>query len=76
MIAIDAETGATWWDTVQSGGVVGYIIIGLSVLALALIIMHLVQIRRTALMPPAQLDELDQLDELRDRIEAKQRKKP
>jgi biopolymer transport protein ExbB len=41
--------------------VVGYIIIGLSVLALAVIIMHLVQIRRGALIPPEQLDQLDQL---------------
>ena len=55
------QQGSTWWDTIQSGGAVGYIIIGLSVLALALIIMHLVQIRRAALIPPAQLDELDQL---------------
>jgi biopolymer transport protein ExbB len=52
---------STWWDTIQAGGLVGYIIIGLSVLALALIIMHLVQIRRAALIPPEQLDELDQL---------------
>ena len=59
MIAIDAET--TWWDTVQSGGVVGYIIIGLSVLALALSIMHLVQIRRFALVPSEQLDRIDQM---------------
>jgi biopolymer transport protein ExbB len=40
---------------------VGYIIIGLSVLALALIIMHMVQIRRAALIPAGQLDHLDQL---------------
>ncbi|MHC4128096.1 MAG: MotA/TolQ/ExbB proton channel family protein [Planctomycetota bacterium] len=53
--------GSTWWDTIQSGGLVGYIIIGLSVLALALAIMHLLQIRRAALIPPVQLDELDQL---------------
>ncbi len=59
MIAIDAET--TWWDTVQSGGVVGYIIIGLSVLALALSILHLVQIRRFALVPSEQLDRIDQM---------------
>ncbi|MHC4826106.1 MAG: MotA/TolQ/ExbB proton channel family protein, partial [Planctomycetota bacterium] len=55
------QQGSTWWDTIQSGGAVGYIIIGLSVLALALIIMHLVQIRRGALIPPEQLDQLDQL---------------
>ncbi|MHC4220249.1 MAG: MotA/TolQ/ExbB proton channel family protein [Planctomycetota bacterium] len=56
----DPEQGATWWETVQSGGVVGYLIMALSVLALALIIMHLVQIRRAALIPPVQLDKLDQ----------------
>jgi biopolymer transport protein ExbB len=55
------EQGSTWWETIQSGGVVGYIIIGLSVLALALVIMHLVQIRRAALVPPEQIDRLDQL---------------
>ncbi len=72
MIAIDvttavlaqadgAEQGTTWWETVQSGGVIGYIIIGMSVVALALCIMHLVQIRRAALIPPPQLDRLDEL---------------
>ncbi len=55
------QQGSTWWDTIQSGGVVGYVIIGLSVLALAVIIMHLAQIRRGALIPPDQLDQLDQL---------------
>ena len=57
----DSERGPSWWDTIQSGGVVGYVILGLSVLALALIIMHLVQIRRGALLPPDQLEHIDQL---------------
>ena len=52
------QQGSTWWDTIQSGGVVGYIIIGLSVLALAVIIMLLVQIRRAALIPPDQLERI------------------
>jgi biopolymer transport protein ExbB len=56
-----AERGATWWETIQSGGVIGYLIIGMSVVALALCVMHLVQIRRAALIPPAQLDRLDEL---------------
>ncbi len=56
-----ADPGPTWWDTIQSGGVVGYIIIGLSIGAMALIIMHFVQIRRSALMPAAQLERIDQL---------------
>ena len=59
--AADADTGSTWLDTINSGGVVGYVIIGLSVFALALIIMHVVQIRRSALIPPAQLEQIDQL---------------
>ena len=56
-----SEKGATWWETIQSGGVVGYIIIGLSVVALALVIMHLVQIRRGALIPPVHLERIDEL---------------
>lgn len=55
----DAETGTSWLQTVQSGGLIGYIIIGLSIVALALIIVHLVQIRRAALLPPEQVDTLD-----------------
>ena len=56
-----AQSGITWWETIQKGGVVGYVIIGLSVVALALVIMHLVQIRRSALIPPAQLEDIDHL---------------
>ena len=59
--AADADTGLTWLDTIRSGGAVGYIIIGLRVFALALIIMHVVQSRRSALIPPAQLEQIDQL---------------
>jgi biopolymer transport protein ExbB len=57
----DAGAGMTWWETIQAGGVVGYVIIGLSVVSLALVIMHLAQIRRKALIPPVQLQEIDQL---------------
>ncbi len=57
----DADPGSTWWDTIQSGGIVGYIIIGLSTVALALVIMHVVQIRRAALLPSEQVETLDQL---------------
>ena len=60
VLAQAADGGSTWLDTINSGGVVGYIIIGLSVFALALIIMHVVQIRRNALIPPAQLEQIDQ----------------
>ncbi len=56
-----ADEGSTWWDTIQAGGVVGYIILGLSTIALALVIMHVVQIRQAALMPAEQLETLDQM---------------
>jgi biopolymer transport protein ExbB len=51
--------GLTWLETIQSGGVVGYIILGMSVVAVALIIMHFVQIRRAALMPPVHLEAVE-----------------
>ncbi len=57
----DADGGSTWWDTIQAGGIIGYIIIGLSTIALALVIMHLVQIRRDALLPPDQIDTIENL---------------
>ncbi len=57
----DTDAGSTWWDTIQAGGIVGYIIIGLSTIALALVIMHVVQIRRDALLPPDQVDTIENL---------------
>lgn len=44
---------------IQAGGIVGYILIGLSILALTMIIMHIVQIRRRVLVPPEQVMALD-----------------
>lgn len=52
---------STWFDTIQSGGLVGYVIIALSVVAFALIVMHLVQIRRSALIPDVHLEQIDAL---------------
>ncbi len=59
ILAAQTQDGSTWLQTVQSGGPIGYVIIGLSCVAVALIIMHLMQIRRVALLPPNQLEELD-----------------
>lgn len=53
------ETGETLLQMIQHGGIVGYIIMALSVVALVLIIMHAVQIRRASLMPKAQIDSVD-----------------
>jgi biopolymer transport protein ExbB len=59
-VATQADTTATTWlQTVRSGGAVGYIIIGLSLIAVALIVMHFLQIRRVALLPPVHLETLD-----------------
>lgn len=46
---------------VEAGGIVGYILIALSVVAVTMIIMHFMQIRRATLVPPEQMDVLDSL---------------
>jgi len=51
----------SWWSTIEKGGTVGYIILGLSLIALSLAVMHFVQIRRTALLPEVQLATLEQM---------------
>lgn len=56
----DSQAVRTWWDTVVDGGPVGFIIIAMSVVALALCIIHFIQIRKSALMPSDQLMEIDQ----------------
>ena len=56
----DSQVVRTWWDTVLDGGPVGFIIIAMSVVAVALCIIHFLQIRRSALMPSTQLIEIDQ----------------
>lgn len=55
-----ADAPQTWWDTVLKGGTVGFIIIVLSIVALGLVVYHFVQIRRSAVLPEGQLDELEQ----------------
>lgn len=57
----EPKTGMSWLETMQSGGLIGYIIMGLSVVAFALIVMHFVQIRREALLPTMQIEALDEL---------------
>ncbi len=51
----------SWMSMIGKGGAVGYIIILLSFIALALVVMHFLQIRRTSLMPEAQLLVLNKL---------------
>ena len=56
---VEMPAARTWWDTVMDGGLVGFIIIGLSIIALALCIIHFIQIRRVSLLPADQLDAID-----------------
>ena len=52
---------SSWLSTIAKGGPVGYIIISLSLVALSLVVMHFLQIRRTALLPQEQLIVLEDL---------------
>jgi len=53
--------GTSWLQTIQSGGIIAYVIIGLSTAALALVVMHFWQIRRRSLMPPQHIAALERL---------------
>ena len=55
--ASEAETtdGPSFLTYIEGGGIIGWIIIGLSVVALCLVVVHSIQIRRAALLPPAQV---------------------
>jgi len=65
LYAILSQTSDTpdsnWLSTIEKGGPVGFIIIGLSIVALSLVVMHFLQIRRTALLPQDQLVILEDL---------------
>ncbi|GAB4555803.1 MAG: MotA/TolQ/ExbB proton channel family protein [Phycisphaerales bacterium] len=53
--------GMSALEFLGAGGVIGYIIMALSFVAVALIIVHLAQIRRSALAPPELIERLDEL---------------
>lgn len=55
------DSSSSWLSTISKGGPVGYIIVGLSLVALALVVMHFLQIRRTALIPQEQLIVLEEM---------------
>jgi len=54
-----AEEGVSVLETIAAGGAIGYMIILLSVAALALIIRHALQIRETSLAPSEAIDALN-----------------
>ncbi len=53
--------GMSALEFLGAGGLIGYIIMALSFVAVALIIVHFAQIRRNALAPPELVQELDEL---------------
>lgn len=59
--APDGVEAVSWLETIHRGGVIGYFILGMSVIALALVIMHFVQIRRAALIPRDQVEDVEAL---------------
>jgi biopolymer transport protein ExbB len=62
-IADEAEekTGPGVREMIQAGGLVGYIIVGLSLTMVALIVEHILSIRRKTLMPPGLAEEVHRL---------------
>jgi len=59
--AASTQGGMTLFEVIQAGGLIGYLIIGLSVVALALIIEHFMSLKRDKLAPPEAIDEIEEL---------------
>lgn len=57
----DAEGGSSLLRFVQGGGVIGYIIVALSIATVALVVIHALQIRRRSLLPPEQVEQLESM---------------
>ncbi len=56
-----SPAGDSLWDILAAGGVVGMLILLLSLAAVALVIEHLMTLRETVLMPPGLADDVFQL---------------
>jgi biopolymer transport protein ExbB len=64
LIVAQANEGAdttSKLEMLSKGGTVGYIIIALSLVALALAVMHFLQLKRSALLPPEQLATIEEM---------------
>ncbi len=57
----DAAGGLTALDFLQAGGIIGYLIVALSLVAVALAIVHMVRLRHDALAPDAVVEDLRDL---------------
>lgn len=56
-----ADGGSSFLRFVQGGGIIGYIIVALSIVTVALVVIHALQIRRRTLLPPEQLEQLESM---------------
>lgn len=54
-------SGSTLLKFITDGGVIGYLLILLSVIALVLVVIHAIQIRKSQLVPDEQIDDLQEL---------------
>jgi biopolymer transport protein ExbB len=61
LAAADSQAGSTLLKFITGGGLIGYIIILLSIVALVLVVVHALQIRRTQLVPIEQTSSLREL---------------
>ncbi len=59
--AIEPAQGTSLLQYLEKGGVIGWIIVALSVVALGLVVVHSIQIRRAALLPPPQVAALNDM---------------
>jgi len=55
------EGGANFMEAIQNAGAIGYLIILMSVVAMALIIEHFMTLKREKLAPPEVIDEVEEL---------------
>ena len=70
--AKEKPAGDSLMDTFQKGGTIGWLIIALSIVALALVIENFVSLRRDKLAPPELIDEIEALfeeDQFQDAME-------
>lgn len=75
----DAPGQRTFWETLRAGGVIGFLIILLSLVSLSAIIYHVITIRKERLMPDtvaARLEQLVKEGEVDEAIEYCRERKP
>ncbi|MBN1845519.1 MAG: MotA/TolQ/ExbB proton channel family protein [Sedimentisphaerales bacterium] len=68
-----AEQRISLWSTIAAGGVIGYLILLMSLVALAFVIEHFLTIRRERLLPAQLIADLEELVHNRQYEQAKQR---